>query len=132
MKSYWSILCEGAQAGIVLKKFERILGVKAITPEIERIIFNDKKMEVVDFFVEHSSVDDWCSLVITVLEFARKLSPRWLISMGNKSLVALYEPEKTHEISKISGLYSVKWELADNQIYERVKWLGKNIAANSL
>ena len=124
MKSYWSIACEGTRSGILIKKFERVLCIKVMEPETERVILDNKKLEVVDFFIDNPSVSNWNDLVMDILKNSAKLSSRWSICIADENLSGLYDPQKNHETASISGLYKATWHILNSQAYTRVKLLG--------
>lgn len=123
MKSYWSIWCEGATSKVQVKKLERLVGSQALEPETERIILDGKKMEVVDFYLDHPC-DNWSALVTEVLRVSSRLSPRWSICIGSGDISAAWPPEQSDEVPGISGITRVSWQVRDSQDYVRQKLRG--------
>lgn len=123
MKSYWSIWCEGATSNVLVKKLERLLGAHALEPETERIILDGKKLEVVDFFLDHPC-DDWSALVADVLRVSSRFTPRWSICIATGRISAEWDREQSQEIPGISGVSRASWQVLGNQDYTRRKLTG--------
>lgn len=119
MKSYWSIVCNGSSSKVVIRKLERVLHVEVIIEKTQRVILDDRKLEVVDFLINDSSIDDWSDFVVYNLKISARLSSRWSICIESDNLKGFYYPLDKDEIPSISGLNSATWQISNNKYYKR-------------
>lgn len=119
MISYWSIVCSGSSSKIVIKKLERVLDVKAIVEKTQRVIIDNQKLEMVNFFISNSSIDNWSDFVLYNLKISSRLSSRWSISICDDNLKGFYHPLSNNQIPTISGLNSATWQISNNRDYKR-------------
>lgn len=126
MRSYWSVSCHGPSSRIILKKIERSLCIKAIEAEFVRVILNEKKLEIVDFFIHHPEVEHWNDLVLGVLSIAQKFQVDWSLRLHTGHIAGSFV-SGAYGSYPIAGLMSVSWLILEEQNYQRTKILPSNV-----
>jgi hypothetical protein len=111
---------------VFVKKLERLARIKVVELERERFFWNEEKVEHASFFVEHKA-STWEELVLELLRVAHFIFPIWSITIGNRSLSGLtslhLSGENVTYTQRITGHREVRWEIAESQKYQRVRWL---------
>jgi hypothetical protein len=111
---------------VLLKKFERVAKFKALEVEKERFVIHGEKVEHASFLVGHES-KDWPSLVMEVLATASRLLPEWRIQFATASMRGSIGDVLTAYVPgyklPVSGLRSILWEINEQQLYVRTRWL---------
>ena len=127
MQSYWNIEYVGSHTNIFIKKLERQLKIKAIDIECERVVYDGKKLEYADFYVNHDQ-ESWEQLVVEMLKLSNKPCHSWHITgeLGEIFSASLDVEESMYDPKVPSGLVKVSWSLNRSQVYSRFKYLNNH------
>lgn len=124
MRSKWTLTCDKVSAGIVIKKFERLMAVKMTDVKVERVLFQGRKLEVLHFFLDSPEARDWDGMVLAQLKFCEKFSHRWQMQLVNKNLSGRWEFGGIGGNHTIAGVVDAAWEISADQLYSSMTLLG--------
>jgi hypothetical protein len=112
--SSWCLICAGPHHGVMVKKLERLAGIKALQLEQDRLVLGGEKLERSVFRLRHAA-QSWPELVLEVLGIARRIHPVWKMTLGPDVLAgetgADVEGSGVKHQMPLTGLRVLGWQI---------------------